>query len=230
MIKTANDRNGRDHTGFIELLYETSIKVGGKTLFIPPEKREKIKNEEYTKGEKVKVTYSVMGVTKSHLIDIERIPLTDEEKLHIQEQQEKDHVAQPQQPQGTSAASAAKLINMHMHVDSSPEPATSSDPELETSLQLQQHVWMPDTDKNEYILIQSVLARAVEIINAHYAAYPDILKGEKTLGDTPLDARCNLVEKVADRLYNYAKKKVHDGKTKTAPKKQGSGNGKDPIG
>lgn len=64
---------------------------------------------------------------------------------------------------------------------------------------------LSEREKNNTIILESLLARSVEIVNATYIQFPTSLSNSEFMES--LDARCNLIEKVTDRLYDYIKKK-----------------------
>lgn len=90
-------------------------------------------------------------------------------------------------PSGVPANNTDKVL-MHMH-----NPAQRA---------IEPRMWIPDDEKNNFILMQSVLARAVDVVNAYQHEYG------KTFKEDTLTLRCNLIEGVADRLFEYVKKKV----------------------
>jgi len=67
---------------------------------------------------------------------------------------------------------------------------------------------LSEREKNNTIILESLLARSVEIVNATYIQFHTSLGNSEFMES--LDARCNLIEKVTDRLYDYIKQKVRD--------------------
>jgi hypothetical protein len=70
--------------------------------------------------------------------------------------------------------------------------------------------WVTGKEKNDTIMLQSVLARSVEIVNNHYMYFPPILN--KSDFTESLSSRCDFIESVSDRLFEYVKKKLKDEK------------------
>jgi hypothetical protein len=75
--------------------------------------------------------------------------------------------------------------------------------------QPQQPHWITEREKNDTIVIQSLLSRAVDIVDAVTKEFPKTnIVSEKTDFADSLDARINNIEYVTDRLLAYVKAKV----------------------
>jgi hypothetical protein len=89
---------------------------------------------------------------------------------------------------------------------------TQESTQSQTTRQVPPKQWMSESEREDRITLQSVLARSVEIVNAHYLHFPSSLnKSEFT---DSLSTRCDQIEGVADRLFAYSKKKVEEGREK----------------
>ena len=193
-------------------------------IYLPQDKRVYILSLKLEVGEPVRILYDMKG----NLITAERISeeellktpakfvpkkVEDSEevkakKLHIQQPKEESIIPPPvgiteqniyiQQPDapGDTLISPIPFTeeakkDVHIHKQTSPAPV----------------LWVSEREKNNTILLQSVLARSVEIVNAQYHDCPIIKYTDVNFQDI-LDTRCNHIENVADRLFDYAKKKV----------------------
>jgi hypothetical protein len=115
---------------------------------------------------------------------------TKTEKVYIQPELSKGPKGHKEQlPTETK-----KVGYMHIQADNVPAP---------------QQRWMTEREKNDTIVIQSLLARAVDIVDAVTKEFPKTnIVSEKTDFADSLDARINNIEFVTDRLFEYVKKKV----------------------
>lgn len=187
-------------TGVIETITPTSMRITGEGYYVPPEIRQAVICGGYKIGDKIKITCT----PRKELRSIELVDACTQDPWN------------PEQVQVPGSIKGSGSNIQSLPPDTTTIPAKTN---TKTPMPMQEipprpaPAWMTESDRNKFIVAQSALARAIEVINAHYAAYPEILRSEKTLGDTPLEARCNLIEQVADRFYEYISRKVREGKT-----------------
>lgn len=142
-------------------------------------------------------------------------PLIDADKgrgniFHIHQPNEGDRI-----PQSVVADKSDMYIQQPNGADKMP-PSGAVD---KSSMHIQKPVseWIPERERHDTILLQSLLTRSVEIVNASYSTFPELIEVynsyEKSKNDKftdALDARCTLVETITDRLFVYVKKKVQE--------------------
>lgn len=216
----------KERYGKITKTTETRVVIDGSPFKTTPESNAKMVNEKIIVGDEVIFTYDTK---ERNLIDLRRKPTSTEFinaeteqkkklKLYMQEQKEGGAIPPVQtagdtgvhiQPQtaalvdpvgGNAATSSSKtpnnadkrIVHMQRQKETAVEP----------------RMWMPDDEKNNYILLQNVLARAVEIVNAYQHDYG------KSFKEDTVTLRCILVESAADRLFDYVKKKVEQERDK----------------
>jgi hypothetical protein len=214
--------------GIILVINPTSVVISDnltlkdKTIYLPQEKRTYFNSQKYKEGDNVRLMYDRDG----NYIDSERLPKRDltkseleridhvvgsgggesntalepeQTELYIQQETEKGPLVREEQP--PSGAVNQRKID-YMHIQKNNVPASSQ----------QQH-WMTEREKNDTIVIQSLLARSVEIIDGMYRDYPEFLSKtiihEKGDFEEILITRCNNIEFITDRLLAYVKKKVN---------------------
>jgi hypothetical protein len=190
--------------GLVEETSPTTITVSKKLIYIPQEKREMIKTDNIVVGESVRIIYDMRG----NLISAEKIP---KELLTLKSTPDKIIDADAEQKKKI-------YIQPPIGADKIPQSGTDKKSGVYTpsSLTNQSKDWISGKEKNDSIIIQSILARAVEIVNAQYRDYPEMDYKDTDFTDL-LDTRCNHIENVADRLFAYVKKKVDDEQRKGKP-------------
>jgi hypothetical protein len=123
-----------------------------------------------------------------------------DEKMYIQSEIGKG----PKGPKEQLPTETKKVGYVHIQANNVPAP--------------QQH-WMTEREKNDTIVIQSLLARSIEIVDAVTKEFPKTnIVSEKTDFADSLDARINNIEFVTDRLFEYVKKKVKPDEPKNIDK------------
>jgi hypothetical protein len=191
---------GKKAEGHIEDLNPTSILVDNKTVYIPADKRPLIFEVlKLARMDKVRIFYNLKGnLTGAELIkkgEPEPEPAPENtEHIKAEANQEKDlHIQSPTQELPKEISNGGKKTEMHIQKDTYNPVAQR---------------WVPENEREFRITLQSVLARSVEIVNAHYQSYPDILNGKDFVES--LFARCDNIESVTDELLKYVKKKIED--------------------
>lgn len=205
--------------GFLEDQTPTTIQVDGKTIYLPIEKREEFKAKEFKGGDAIQVFYDRTGnlIKAEHIGEKDKQPLSkalapiidadgeQQKKLHMQKDEEAASGVGNRMGERVSTetpAAGSQSQNVHIQKDNLKDVAP--------------RMWMGDQEKNDYIILQSVLARATEIVNANYTDFPQLVKKGSGIVHEPddfvdvLEARCNLIEIISDRLFEYVKKKVRD--------------------
>ena len=201
--------------GFVDELNPTTIMVCGKTIYLPQDKRGYVSEQNLSVADAVRITYT----TKGDIVTVERLSKEDKDKLGKlptvakiidaeAEQKKKMHINNP--------TTVAPPPTTDMHIQ--PEDAKKGDPPVQSPpktpnppvhIQKQEITWITEREKNNTIIIESLLARSVEMVNANYEAFDSIGKSPSEFMEV-LDARCTLVERITDRLFEYVKKKVKD--------------------
>jgi hypothetical protein len=221
--------------GIIIEINPTNVVIGDtltmkdKTIYLPPDKRTYFNSQMYKSGDNVRLMYDRDG----NYIDSERLPKRDLTKSELEKI---DHVVgsgggeshtafEPEHPEihiqqeiamgpkdraNPPTTETIKVENVHIQKETDKPQQTLEFPSTGTRVApAQQPHWMTDREKNETTLIQSVLARAVDIVNAQYRDYPEVGYGDFTVEEL-LKTRTNHIEHVTDRLYAYVKKKVKE--------------------
>jgi len=199
--------------GFVNELNPTTIMVGGKLIYLPQEKREYVSEQNLSIADAVRIKYTEKG----NLISVERLSKGDTDKLGKlvakvidaeAEQKKKMHINNP------TTVAAPPVSEVHIQPEPTKKEITQPGvlPVIEKSgvhIQKPEVTWITEREKNNTIIIESLLARSVEIVNANYKAFAmPPYSPEEFMGI--LDARCVLVERVTDQLFKYVKKKVQD--------------------
>ena len=197
--------------GFVDEINPTTIMVCGKTIYLPQDKRWYVTNQDLSVADAVRIIYTPKG----DLISIDKLSKEEKDKLGKPptiakiidaeaEQKKKMHINNP------TTISPPSKPDMHIQQGESKKdsPSTGMDSNKAVHIQNQKETWVTEREKNNTIIIESLLARSVEIVNANYSAFPAISQGVDFM--ELLDARCVLVERITDRLFEYVKKKVRD--------------------
>jgi hypothetical protein len=207
--------------GFIEDISQTTVKVNGKTIYLPPDKRAQFTTQKYEIRECVRITYDRDG----NYIGSDRLP---QDKLPEENISEGDHVMgsgggeshtqfEPEhneiyiQQETTTGTKGLEGLNGSATGNATP-PSKIENVHIQQSPQSE---WLTEREKNDTIVIQSLLARAVDIVDAVSNKYPrkNIISEPTDFADD-LDARINNIEFVTDRLFEYVKKKVEPDESK----------------
>lgn len=221
--------------GFVEETTPSEIMVSKKIIYIPHEKREQIKAMNILVGDAIRIIYDKTG----NLITAERIPKekippkfvpakiidSDAEqakKLHIQQSIGADNTPQPgaDKESGvyiqklkdagfTQPSMGGKDSGIYIQQPEAAEQLPQKPVESKPEVSKEKPLYFTEREKNNSIILESVLARAVEIVNAQYRDSPEIDYKYKQFVEL-LDTRCNHIENVTDRLFAYVKKKVDD--------------------
>ena len=186
----------KTYKGIVTEINPTTIIIDTKTFYLPPPIRETVTGLKLAVMETVKVVHNKNG----DVIDIERAkppvaPMIDAEKqqkLHMQEK-----------PTGT--ASDVKGAATSTPAGNAPPPS-----DLHIQQQIPVKEWISERERHETILWQSVLARSVEIMNNIYVCSPELSFLGTANVENVVDAHCNNVEIVAERLYQFVKVKVKE--------------------
>lgn len=127
------------------------------------------------------------------------------------EQKKKMHINNPTtiSPPATPPTKKMYIQPQESKKDS---PPTGMDSNKPMYIQKPEGTWISDREKNDTIIIESLLARSVEIVNANYSAFESQRSPAEFM--ELLDARCVLVERITDRLFDYLKKKVKNEQNK----------------
>ena len=204
--------SGKKLEGFVDEINPTTIMVCGKTIYLPLDKRWYVTNQDLSVADAVRIIYTPKG----DLISIDKLSKEDKDKLGKPstiakiidaeaEQKKKMHINNP------TTISPPPKSDVHIQQGESKKDSPQS-PTLPIDtmyIQSPKKEWITEREKNNTIIIESLLARSVDIVNANYKAFPDIGKSPSEFMEL-LDARCELVERITDRLFEYVKKKVQD--------------------
>jgi len=192
--------------GIIEDLYATSIKVGNKTFYLPPEGGilEKVKDEGYNLGDPVIATHDPKG----NLVDIRRDTDANMEPPAASQGMESPKVTEPPViPQGidgttpTTGAGLGTDEKVHIEPEKPPEkqrqppPAPMHKPPKPTDRMI------TEMDKQELILIEFCIKEAAFWVNSGW-----VKRTESNEGD--INARIKMIKETADKIYEYAKNKL----------------------
>jgi hypothetical protein len=182
--------------GIIGETSPTTITVSKKMIYVPQEKREFIKSLNLEVGDAVRVVYDHDG----NLINAERIP--------------QKTITEDLVPASTTETKKKVYIQPIIGIDQITQP----EPDKKPDVYIHQPTtpvknWISGKEKNDSIILQSVLARAVDIVNAQYRDYPEVGYHDHPFEEL-LDTRINHIENTADRLFIYIKKKVTDEQSK----------------
>lgn len=193
----------------------TSVQLAGKTIYLPPNTRALFNSQEYKIGEVIRLRYDRDG----NYINSERLPREAHQiamnggggEKHTQFEPEHPCVhIQPETLTGTTGANGSVTGNTtilpkieNMHIQKTSTPAHSQEPH-----------WLTEREKNDTIVLQSLLARSVEILDSLSRDYPEFINHrilqEKDDFEKVLINRCDNIEFITNRLFEYMKKKVSD--------------------
>jgi hypothetical protein len=132
------------------------------------------------------------------------------------EKAKKLHIQQPKVEEGASPMTGGSKPEVHIHPERTDGGGALSDggskPDVHIHAEHTEIIkkdWVTGKEKNDTILLQSVLARSVEVVNAQYRDYPEFGYHDHPFEDL-LDTRLNHIENVSDRLFTYIKKKLKE--------------------
>jgi hypothetical protein len=197
--------------GFVDELNPTTIMVCGKTIYLPQDKRGYVSEQNLSVADAVRITYTPKG----DIVTIDRLSKEDKAKLGKlptvakiidaeAEQKKNMHINNP-----TTVAPPATGVYIQPEESKKESTPTGMDSNKAVHIQKPEVTWITEREKNNTIILESLLARSVEIVNANYVAFDNIGKSPSEFMEV-LDARCVLVERITDRLFEYVKKKVKD--------------------
>ena len=220
----------KERYGKITKTTETKVIIEGIPLKTTPEANARMVNEKIIVGDDVIFTYDTKD---RNLIDIRHKPKPPSDIIDADaERARKLYMEQPNVGDGYTPVRAVEKDgngDVHMKQEStglndpvrppvglipSGIPANNADKlgvhiQKPKEIPIEPRMWIPDDEKNNFILMQNVLARSVEIVNAHWQQY----EKEKSYVDN-MDTRLKMIEKVSDRLFRYVKKKVEQERVK----------------
>jgi hypothetical protein len=196
--------------GVINDITPSTIKVDGKVIYIPPEKREMVASKNLKKDEESAiVTYDEKGF----LMTVDR-----------------DNTIPTQQPPQVLGTTPEPAKDMHIHKVTPVPPAFSygggggeetirpPDPDVHiqqnrpndgpivssTNENSEMHKHNENPEPYDPALMLPILEYAVKTVNVYYAQSGDSLSGGKPLFYS-ISERCEKIEEVADRLYKFVK-------------------------
>ena len=172
--------------GLVEELNPTTIKVAGKTIYLPQDKREYLQQKNFSIGDGVKIDYT----SKGDLITADPMTAVEYEK----------ETGKKQTPKPELPKTQVEEKEVHIDIEIPPQeiPQSTVAPIVDMHIQdVEQSLFVTD----EINLITSLLAISTEIVNN-----PET----KPVLENQLKAKCDSIIIVCDILYDYVKGKVNN--------------------